>query len=149
MVTGKKRIGMEEKHTFFVTLNWQEIRNLEELAYRDQAAQGRDGQRGCCSWWWLGVTLWWQMRNFACTIQHHFNMAMKEHLPLPFFRVGGRAGVQTPTNPPLDSGAAVPEGSVAAWLCTPEHVCPSALPPICICVHFNKKTHPNTQAPSS
>lgn len=53
----RKRIGTEEKHTFFVTLNGQEIRHLEELAYGDQAAQGIDGWRGHCSWWWLGVTL--------------------------------------------------------------------------------------------
>jgi len=82
------------------------------------------------------------MGNFACSIQHRFNVAMKELLPLPFLSAGGRAGLQTL------QGAALPEGNVAARLCTPGHVCPCALPPKCICVHFNKKTL-NTRAPSS
>lgn len=74
MMTAPKRTGPEEKHPFFVPLNEQEIRYLEELAGRDQAAQGRGAERPLQRVVLSDPVL--RDGEFSCRIQHHSNVAM-------------------------------------------------------------------------
>lgn len=135
------------KTHLFVTLNWQEIRYLEELAYRDQAAQGRDGQRGHCSW--LVAQSDPVMKDGELCLQYpaSFQHGNERACPPPLPQSRRQSRDADPASPPLDTGATLPRGNVAARFCTPGHVCPCAVPPKCICVHFNKKTPTHKPCP--